>query len=303
MADAWLIDAQHRQPGRVTAGKALDLAQRLPRVVLEARRVTASIAGVHGRRRAGPGETFWQFRPLGSGESAARIDWRRSARDGKLFVREREWEAAHTVHLWIDRSASMGFASHLAKDSKVDRALVTGLALAEVLVEAGERVAYLGLTTPSASPRIIEKLAEAMAGDAQGMEADMPPALPLSPQSEAIIITDALSDVSEWADRIATIASRGGKGHLALIADPVEETFPFSGQAELFDLEAGLKLRVGDTAMWREDYLKRLQSHREALLNACTRSGWTMMIHRTDKLASTMVLTIAERIAAARHRI
>ncbi len=303
MAETRLINASQRQPGRVTAGTALDLARRLPRVVLEARRVAASIAGVHGRRRAGPGETFWQFRPLGSGESATRIDWRRSARDGKLYVREREWEAAHTVHLWMDRSASMGFASHLAKDSKVDRALVTGLALAEVLVEAGERVAHLGLTSPSASPRIIEQLAEAIASDASGLESDMPPALPLSPQSEAIIITDALSDIGGWAERIAMIASRGCKGHLVLIADPIEETFPFAGQAELFDLEAGLKLRVGDTAIWREDYLKRLESHREALLGACNKAGWTMMIHRTDKLASTMVLTMAERIAAARHRV
>ena len=87
----------------------------MPRLVLEARRVSSLLAhGLHGRRRAGPGESFWQFRPFVTGEAAARIDWRRSARDDRLYVREREWEAAHTIWLWIDRSASMGFASDLA---------------------------------------------------------------------------------------------------------------------------------------------------------------------------------------------
>ena len=112
-----------RRPSRPVLTESLDLAARLPRLILEARRVSASIHGIHGRRRSGPGETFWQYRPLVAGESASRIDWRRSARDGHLFVREREWEASHAIWLWIDRSASMGFASSLALAAKVDRAL------------------------------------------------------------------------------------------------------------------------------------------------------------------------------------
>ena len=50
------------------------------------------------------------------GEEARRIDWRRSARDNHLYVREREWEAAHDYHLWMDVSPSMAFASSLAQD-------------------------------------------------------------------------------------------------------------------------------------------------------------------------------------------
>jgi uncharacterized protein (DUF58 family) len=91
-------------------------------------------------RRAGPGETFWQFRPFVAGEAAQRIDWRRSARDDRLYVREREWEAAHSIWMWMDRSASMGFASDLAQAPKIERGIVLGLALADTFVEAGERV-------------------------------------------------------------------------------------------------------------------------------------------------------------------
>src|SRR5690242_12998473 len=122
------------------AGSARTLASSMPRLILEARRVAASIIhGLHGRRRAGPGENFWQYRRFTSGEPAAAVDWRRSARDDHLYVREREWEASHTIWLWPDRSPSMEFAQG-SEWSKLDRALVVSFALAEVLVQGGERV-------------------------------------------------------------------------------------------------------------------------------------------------------------------
>src|SRR5205823_2339237 len=114
------------------------LKQSMPRLILEARRIAATVIhGLHGRRRPGPGENFWQYRRFLSGEPARRVDWRRSARDEHLYVREREWEAAHTVWLWPDRSPSMLFSSALAQEPKLDRALVISFALAEILVQAG----------------------------------------------------------------------------------------------------------------------------------------------------------------------
>src|SRR5215510_13314563 len=119
---------------RRAAGQGRSLAAAMPRLILEARRVAATVIhGLHGRRRAGSGENFWQYRRFVSGEAAARVDWRRSARDDHLYVREQEWEAAHTVWIWPDRSPSMVFASPLAKATKLERSLVIAMALAEVL--------------------------------------------------------------------------------------------------------------------------------------------------------------------------
>uniref|UniRef100_A0A9E7ZRN0 DUF58 domain-containing protein n=1 Tax=Bosea sp. NBC_00436 TaxID=2969620 RepID=A0A9E7ZRN0_9HYPH len=289
-----------RRPSRPVLTESLDLAARLPRLILEARRVSASIHGIHGRRRSGPGETFWQYRPLVAGESASRIDWRRSARDGHLFVREREWEASHSIWLWIDRSPSMGFASSLAMASKLDRALVAGFALAETMVEGGERVGHLGLTRALASRRIVEMLAQAILADERNASSDLPPEAPLPRLADAIIITDGLSPAPKLAQRIATLASSGARGHVLLIADPIEETFPFSGQAELFDLEDGLTLRVGDAGAWGDEYRQRLAAHREAIAEACRKAGWTLTLHRTDRPASEAVLRIASLVAASR---
>src|ERR1700736_4644191 len=123
----------HKEEIRSTqraSGVARVLAEELPRLILEARRISATVIhGLHGRRRAGPGENFWQYRRFVSGEPASRVDWRRSARDDHLYVREREWEAAHTVWIWPDRSPSMMFVSPRVSDTKLDRALVMGFAL------------------------------------------------------------------------------------------------------------------------------------------------------------------------------
>ena len=160
MARTRVLAAEERQPRRQETGAGLELAARMPRLVLEARRVAATVShGIHGRRRAGIGESFWQFRPFVAGEAAQRIDWRRSGRDDRLYVREREWEAAQSVWLWIDRSASMGFASDLAQAPKIERGIVLGLALGDCFVEAGERVGMLGLMAPRATRKIAEVMA------------------------------------------------------------------------------------------------------------------------------------------------
>jgi len=155
-----------RKATRRASGAGRTLAANLPRLILESRKIAATVIhGLHGRRRAGSGENFWQFRRFVSGEEARRIDWRRSARDDNLYVREREWEAAHTIWLWPDRSPSMAFSSRLARESKLDRTLTIAFALAEILVEAGERVGLPGLMRPTGSRAVIDRMADAIIHD------------------------------------------------------------------------------------------------------------------------------------------
>jgi uncharacterized protein (DUF58 family) len=273
----------------------------MPRLVLEARRVAANLAhGIHGRRRAGIGESFWQFRPFVAGEAAQRIDWRRSGRDDRLYVREREWETAQTLWVWIDRSASMGYASELAQAPKIERAIVLGFALANCFVEAGEKVGMLGLLAPRATRRIAETMAQTLVADRLSLEEDLPPSASIAPQHEAILIGDFLSPVRDIAATVEGISSRGARGHLVMIVDPVEESFPFQGQAVLHDLEDGLSLRIGDAEAWGRVYRERIERHRAALQEITRRRGWTLTIHRTDRPASEAALRIMTLVSTAR---
>jgi uncharacterized protein (DUF58 family) len=256
---------------------------------------------MHGRRRAGIGETFWQFRPFVAGESTAGIDWRRSARDDRVYIREREWEAAHTVAIWIDRSPSMGFMSSLAMQAKSDRALVLGLAAADLLVRGGERVSLLGLTRPMAARNIIGRFAEAMVVEERtsGSPPDELPAnMVLPPRTQAILVSDFLNDPAQLAARIRTLAARGAHGHLVMIADPAEESFPFEGHTEFLDVDSPARLRVGQAESFRRDYIKRLEAHRAAVQSAARQRGWSYLPHRTDRPASEALLALRMRLEA-----
>src|SRR5436190_19593417 len=207
------MDAEHRafeaDATRRATGAGRQLSATMPRLILEARRVAATIIhGLHGRRRAGAGENFWQFRRFMSGEPAVRVDWRRSARDDNLYVREREWEAAHTVWIWPDRSPSMVFASALVWETKLDRALMVGFALAEVLVEGGERVGIPGLMRPSANRNIIERMAETIVHDPTE-RASLPATSAPSPQSEIVVLADLWSPIADVRRTISQLPANG----------------------------------------------------------------------------------------------
>ncbi len=296
MAAVQLLGKTSVRAGQQHQQRALELAERFPGLCVKAREVASSVMhGVHGRRRAGAGETFWQFRPFVSGEAAGRIDWRRSAKDGRLYVREREWEAAHMVFLWIDRSPSMWFVSSLAMQPKIDRALVLGLAAAELLVRGGERAGLLGLTPALAVRDIIERLAAILLAQertADYVPEELPAPVVLPRGAQAILIGDFLADPESIAARIESISAQAARGHLVMVADPVEETFPFTGNIEFAGVDSPDRLRVGQAETFRQEYIRRLATHRDAINASARRRGWTLTVHRTDRPAAEALLAL-----------
>ncbi len=281
---------------RRASGQARTLAAGMPRLMLEARRIAATVIhGLHGRRRSGSGENFWQYRRFLSGEPARRVDWRRSARDDHLYVREQEWEAAHTVWIWPDRSPSMVFASPLVWETKLDRTLVVTLALAEILVEGGERVGIPGVMRPTASRQVIDKIAQALVHDT-GERSSLPPAFSPSPLSEIVMLSDFWSPISDFQEKIAYLSGSRAHGHVVQIVDPAEETFPYSGRIEFLDPEGAESVTAGRAETWRDDYLARLTDHRAQMRAETERLGWSFAVHRTDRPASELVLALHARM-------
>jgi uncharacterized protein (DUF58 family) len=268
----------------------------MPRLVMESRRIAATVIhGLHGRRRPGPGENFWQFRRFVSGEEARRVDWRRSARDDHLYVREQEWEAAHTIWIWPDRSPSMAFASKLARESKLDRCLVVALALGEILVEAGERVGLPGLMRPTGSRAIIDRMAEAIMHDPQE-RASLPLGFAPAALAEIVLLSDLWSPIEELRATITQLSANGSHGHLVQIVDPAEETFPYSGRIEFIEPEGFGQITAGRAENWRKDYEARLARHRDEIRAEADRFGWSVITHRTDKPANELLLALHARI-------
>ena len=280
-------------PGTALLHRAEAVAARLPPLLVAAERVAAAVVtGVHGRRRAGPGDTFWQFRPYREGDPASKVDWRRSAKSERLFVREREWEAAQTVWLWRDASASMDYRSNNKVPTKRERAEVLLVALGLLLVRAGERVALLGGGEPPTTSRAgIERMAATLADmkpEAQGV----PPAEGTVRYARLVVLGDFLEPVEETAARLRAHAGRGVKGHLVQIFDSAEETLPFAGRVRFEGPE-----QEGETLIERADTLRaaygeKLAAHRAGLAQVCSRLDFTFEVHRTDQPASAALLPL-----------
>lgn len=266
-------------------------ASLVPDVLVEARRlVNTVIAGWHGRRRRGIGENFWQFRPYVEGEAIARIDWRRSARDDHTYIRDREWEAAHTVWLWADPSPSMLYKSTTATVSKESRALVIAFAMAELLSRSGERIGWPGLTDPFSARNGAERLASRI------LHATSLPARPdftsVRRFSDMVLVSDFLEPVDEIMEWLDPLARRGVRAHLVEVADPAEETFPYAGRTEFADPETGEKLTAGRAEQLGDEYRMHYAARRDELAAWCRRLGWSFTVNHTDRLASEALVRL-----------
>lgn len=274
--------------------RAEGLVSALPPMLVAAERVASAIIhGLHGRRRAGPGEDFWQYRLYSFGDAAQRIDWRKSARSDRVLIRENEWDASHTVWLWASHAPGMAFRSHLAEVSKRDRAVLLALSLAVLAAKAGERVAALGSPHPPGHTNTtLNRMAQWYAtGKAEG-EPSLPPRRPLARFSAVILIGDFLDPVEDIAECLTAIAVNNVAGHLVQVLDPAEETLPYQGRTEFLEIAGSRRLLAGRAESLRDDYQRRLRAHRQDLRDLARRLGWSFTVHSTGRPPQQALLAL-----------
>lgn len=264
---------------------ALALAGDLPGVLLDAQRLAASAPGFHGRRRAGQGEAFWQYRDHRAEDGARLVDWRRSARGDRYYVREREREAAQTAWFWIDAEAGFNWSSDARRPAKLYRARTLALALAILLSRGGERVGALG--HPSrAGARAVDRLAIDLAQPARNAAA---PA-----RSTIVFMSDFYAPADEWRTRLTVAAGAGASGALVMIADPAEEDFPFRGRTLFQEPGSRREALLGRPESVRDAYAERLETQRRTIRRLGAEFGFPALLHRTDHgAAPTLAMLIA----------
>ena len=276
------------------------LGQALPPLLAAADHLASSVAlGEHGRRRAGQGDEFWQYRQAHSGDAARMIDWRRSARGDTQFVREREWQAAQSVSLWVDAAASMRFSGDKGRAPKSDRARLLALALAILLLRGGERVGLMGgLTPPRPGRAQAERLAQALAEDS-AQDYGKPDITGIAPHGRVVLMSDFMGDLAGIEAAIGAATDRGARGLLVQVLDPAEESFPFDGRTIFESMGGSLRfetLRAGDL---RDRYLARLAERRARLADLARASGWHLTLHHTGQPAQPALLWMYRALEAA----
>ncbi len=277
--------------------RAEDLAGPLPPLLAAAEQLASTvILGDHGRRRAGIGDEFWQYRTAMPGDEARMIDWRRSGRSDTAFVREKEWQAAQSVLFWVDVSQSMQFASDKNLLTKADTSARLAMAAAVLLNRGGERV---GLANADLPPRTgdlqLNRLAVALSeGSADDYGA--PDITGIGRHTRAVFLSDFLGDISKVEAALTEAADRDVKGALVQVLDPQEEAFPFDGRT-IFESVGGTvsheTLRARDL---KDRYLERLAERKDRLTRLARTTGWQYACHHTDSPATKALLWIYQAL-------
>lgn len=278
------------------------LAAQLPPLLADAEHLAMTmLLGEHGRRRAGQGDEFWQYRHAQPGDPAHRIDWRRSARSDQHFVREKEWQAAQSVTLWVDDSQSMQFAGDGSHESKAARAKLLALALAVLLVRGGERVGLSGLSLPPRRGELqLLRLAEAFSGADLSDDFGTPESRGMIPHSRTVFISDFMGDLGPVEAAMAKAADRGVKGAILQVLDPVEEAFPYDGRTIFESMGGSLRhetLKAGDL---RTRYLDRLAQRKARLADLTQISGWHYDCHHTGESAQAALMWLYRALERVR---
>lgn len=270
---------------------AEDVAAAFPPLLAEAEHLAATVmVGDHGRRRAGLGDTFWQYRPAQNHDEMRAIDWRRSARSDAQFVQDKEWQIAQSILLWIDQSASMSFTSLKDGTTKGARARTLGLATAILLLRGGERVGLTGnLLPPRRGETQVSQMAALLCEDHED-DFGTPNADGMLPHSRALFVSDFMGDLSAIESAIEKAANRDVRGALVQILDPSEEAFPFDGRTIFESMSGTMTHETLKARDLRDRYLDRLAQRKDRLSTLARQAGWQFHTHHTDDSATSALL-------------
>ena len=269
--------------------RAETLGQSLPALLAEAEHLAATLMlGEHGRRRAGQGDEFWQYRPAHAGDAARSIDWRRSARSDAHFVREREWQAAQSVTIWVDTARSMAFSGAADRAPKLDRARLLALALAVLLLRGGERVGLSGMVPKPGRAQVLELVAALEAEDRA--DYGVPDVTGMVSHGRAVFLSDFLGDLDPLETALTAAADRGVRGLLLQVLDPAEEDFPYEGRTIFESMQGSLRRETQSAGDLRARYLDRLAERKARLAELARAMGWHYHCHHSGQPAQTALL-------------
>ena len=296
-------------PARDLRQRSETEASALPPLLARAEQLAGTVLlGDHGRRRAGMGDDFWQYRPAQLGDSRRMIDHRRSARGDQQFVREREWQIAQSVMIWVDQGASMRFTSEpqgkKALPEKIDRARLLALALGVLLTRGGERTSLLGTLAErpaTGEPQLLRMAMELAKSAPEEARPDFgaPPRTALAAGGKAVFLSDFMCSREDIFPALIHAAERGVSGAYVQIVDPAEESFPFDGRLVLRSLGGTVQFETHRARGLREAYLEKLAARRADLMDTARSCGWRCLIHRTDESPRKALLWLYAAIVAS----
>jgi uncharacterized protein (DUF58 family) len=279
-------------------------------------------AGAHRASRKGSGIEFAGHRAYTPGDDLRHLDHHALLRHGRLLIREFHTDTERAVHILVDVTASMQYASQQivktdsVAENKAERALLIAAALAYLAHSTGDA---LGLSwvdserTETIPPhlgndwfeRILHELETLYAREKKAPTPVDKVSAPLDAENEqkrwrrvfaqlgvalprgtvVVALSDFLDLDAELSRDFSRLSSRRRSLRSLQILCDDEASFPFDGAVRLQDPETGREVETDAKAV-RDDYLRALREQTEMLRTNITSMGGTFERHLIEDAAN-----------------
>jgi uncharacterized protein (DUF58 family) len=289
------------------------LLEQLKTIELQSRFLVRGLySSRHRTADHGSSTEFIEHREYRWGDEIRTVDWRVMARTDRLYVKVHEMEANMRVQLVLDTSASMRVPPPPGLPGKLSLAsIITGTIaiLAEGqqdsvgLLCVGDRIeeaipakqgkAHLAL--------LLQHLGAPRGKGGGGFgKLVLESGAHLGTRGMVFLISDALDDPEGLFRALKDLRVRQQDVTLIQVLDRNEREFPFDRMTEFRHPETGERI-VGDPAVLRANYLRRLQDHLDAVRSNCRKAQADyLLLDNSDDLAKLMTLHFLRRLTAGR---
>lgn len=253
------------------------------------KRVTSNIAGPRKSVAAGRGLTFKDYRIYAPGDDIRLIDWRVFARTDNLYIKVQEEERNLTVHIIIDKSASMDFGKPI---SKFDYASMIGVGVGYLSLRDNEKFQFstfadsLEIFQPK---RGMSHLASMIAhlnsikpkGYSKLRDMIMQYRKVIGSKSMLVIISDFLVNIDEIREAFYLLGNHEIK--IVQVLDRVEKELKIEGDMKLIDSETKGMLRTFISPRLRMQYQQQLDDHCAKIEEVCNKLNIDYNLAITDR--------------------
>ena len=250
-----------------------DVLTRIDNLELVARAVVDGfISGLHQSHMLGMSVDFAEHRAYMPGDDVRRIDWRVYARTDRLYIKEFEADTNANLHLVLDISKSMDFASGAV--SKLEYAKFLAASLAYLSVRQRDRIGLMTFdndiveivpTSIKHFNTVLHSLDRLKAGGVSDYKKPLEKiAQSLRRRSLVVLISDLYEEPEQLLAAINQLRYRGNDLIVFHLLDPLELTLNLHDVSSVEDLESGAQLPIA-ADQFRDSYQQLVKDHQAEL--------------------------------------
>ena len=271
-----------------------DILSALPSLELQARYlVSGFMTGLHRSPYRGSSAEFKEFRDYQPGDPLRIVDWKVYARTDSLHVKLHEEQTNLNAYILLDRSASMNFTGHNAKQSKWHYACSLTAALLLFLQRQNDAFSLSLVSSglddfiqPGVKMALFQRFLTQLHGEADAPECNWPVALSelinvVKHRSIVILISDFYTDLATLREQLEHLRFMKCEPLIFQILDPVECDFDYDEPVLLQDLESGDQLVVSPDLISKH-YQEKMAAHISELDDMVKSYGGDYLLLRTD---------------------